>query len=161
MWRHHRLYLHCSWSQYVSAVAKQSKFPSFLCFLWIVGDATSTKQALHSDELTVSGPQGMTDSFSHTFPHRIHLTCSLFMACSLLHVNTHPCRGEGVGKHQIFPCSPYLMPETGKDSICCVEALVGYYMVGVKAKYINKADRREMCLGGKKATEGKGIKKNG
>jgi hypothetical protein len=42
------------------------------------------KQGAQRDELMSSGPHGMTASFSHSFPHSIHLTRSLFIAWTLL-----------------------------------------------------------------------------
>jgi len=79
------------------------------------------------------------------------------MARTLLRMNTRPLGGRGLDKHQILPGFASFRSETSKDSICCVEALVGYYMVGVKGKNIENANQREMALDGKKAIEGKGI----
>ena len=81
-WTHHRRYLHPDWSQYASALAKQSKLPSFICFLWIIGEATSLKQASQRDELISSGPQINDEAFSHSLWQLIHLTRNLFMACT-------------------------------------------------------------------------------
>ena len=77
------LYLHPNWSQYVSALPKQSKLPSFSCFLWMIGEMTSLKQGLQSDDVKSSGPHEITASFFHSLPHLIHLTRNLFISFTI------------------------------------------------------------------------------
>lgn len=49
------------------------------------------KQELQRDEVKSSGAEGILESFSHSAPHLIHLTCNLFIddICPRFHLAVH------------------------------------------------------------------------
>ena len=116
--RHHFLYLHVSWSQYPSALPKQSKFPSFSCFLWIVRAMTSLKQGSQRDDVKSSGPQDITESFSHSRPHLIHFTRILLdpFAISIL-MNSVTAVNNGRPVHAPLIDSSALLRKTWVNSV--------------------------------------------
>ena len=88
--KHHCRYLHSFSWQSALPLPKHARLPSPSCFLWIMGEITSTKHGLHNDELISSGPQEIKESFCHSFPHLTHFTRNRFMFHSI-HPFHHLC----------------------------------------------------------------------